>query len=124
MSVTREQRRTYEAKYREKHRDEIRERRKRYRVQRRKISQNFRKRIRQDVISAYGGQCVCCGESGLAFLTLDHVNSDGNVHRKEIGVGYNLYVWAMKNSYPDRLQVLCWNCNMAKFHKGVCPHQD
>jgi 5-methylcytosine-specific restriction endonuclease McrA len=24
---------------------------------------------------------------------------------------------------PERLQILCFNCNMAKAHNGYCPHE-
>jgi hypothetical protein len=75
---------------------------------------------------AYGGYvCACCGETERMFLTLDHVNNDGNVHRKHHGLGASLYKWLEKNGYPKGLiQVLCMNCNIGKWrNKGVCPHQ-
>jgi hypothetical protein len=68
--------------------------------------------------------CQCCGEAHLEFLSLDHVNNDGNTHRREIGAGGTaLYRWAKKNSYPPSLQVLCSNCNWAKARYGECPHE-
>ena len=68
--------------------------------------------------------CQCCGEKELVFLTLDHINNDGNEHRTTIGVGgLHLYRWAEKNNYPRTLQVLCRNCNWAKHVLGKCVHQ-
>ncbi len=87
----------------------------------------YHEKLRSDTLRAYCGdspQCHCCGEATVEFLTLDHVANDGNVHRKEIGVGgQRLYRWARDNNYPDSLQVLCRNCNWGKHAFGVCPHQ-
>lgn len=30
-------------------------------------------------------KCACCGDGHIEFLTIDHINGDGNKHRKEIG---------------------------------------
>jgi len=92
----------------------------------------YKKRYAQDlktkVIVHYGGKCACCGESNLAFLTIDHVNNDGAEHRKQISScrgGSRFYQWLIKNNFPEepKLQVLCWNCNHAKEIYGICPHQ-
>jgi hypothetical protein len=90
-----------------------------------------RRRIKQKVIDGYGGACVCCGEHRFEFLTLDHVNGDGAEHRRELSNGKSrrgkggaaVYDWAIKNNYPDRCQLLCWNCNAAKGYYGYCPHE-
>ena len=29
-------------------------------------------------------KCACCGEKELSFLTIDHINGKGNIHRKEM----------------------------------------
>ena len=73
------------------------------------------------VFDHYGRTCQCCG---LTFpqdlLTIDHVNNDGHLHRKEHG-GF-MYPWAIKNNFPPDLQTLCYNCNCAKaYHLGPCP---
>ena len=77
--------------------------------------------VRKLVIENYGGRCRCCGEDEYKFLSLDHVNNDGNKHRKEIKYK-DMVVWAFKNNYPKNLQILCHNCNMAKGFYGECPH--
>lgn len=73
---------------------------------------------------AYGGyRCACCGEEERAFLSIDHVGNDGNVHRKAIGRGTSIYLWLKKNGFPPGFQVLCMNCNFGKrMNGGVCPH--
>lgn len=84
-------------------------------------------RTKVDVIDAYGGLCACCGETEVAFLTIDHVDRDGAAHRKANGVsaGGAFYRWLKKNNYPTEpaLQVLCYNCNCASFYRDECPHK-
>jgi hypothetical protein len=83
--------------------------------------------LKLDAFNAYGGaKCACCGEDELVFLTLDHIEENGAEHRKELG-GRNCgstaqYRWLKKNDYPPGFQVLCFNCNVAKY-RGGCPHQ-
>lgn len=80
-----------------------------------------RKRLRADVLGAYGGACSCCGETELVFLTLDHLQGGGTQHRRSLP-GYGVYRWARQQGYPAGLfQVLCHNCNWAKY-RGGCPH--
>jgi hypothetical protein len=77
---------------------------------------------RLKVMEAYGQVCVCCGETELEFLTVDHINGGGTQHRKK--VRGRLYDWLIKNNYPkDEYQILCMNCNLAKGVFGKCPHQ-
>lgn len=81
------------------------------------------KRLRDQVLEAYGGKCKCCGEAEPVFLVVDHINNDGAEHRKQLG-GKMFYVWLRQNVFPkDNFQLLCWNCNMAKSLLGFCPHQ-
>lgn len=75
------------------------------------------------VISHYGSQCACCGESQDVFLALDHIDGGGNKHRKELK-SKSLWDWIIKNNFPDGFQVLCHNCNAGKYRNGgVCPHK-
>jgi len=77
---------------------------------------------RLQVIAKYGGKCVCCGESNWAFIDFDHIDGRGARHRREVG-GQITAKWIIKNGYPDYLQLLCTNCNMAKAFYSTCPHQ-
>jgi hypothetical protein len=72
--------------------------------------------LREKAIKAYGGKCLC-GISEPLFLHLDHINNDGAEHRRQIN-RQNLYIWARNNNYPDMLQLLCSNCNLAKERTG------
>ena len=82
-----------------------------------------RKRVRLEVLTHYScgiPHCVCCNESLLEFLCIDHINGGGTSHNKKTGV--NIYAWLKKNSYPLGFRVLCHNCNSALGFYGYCPH--
>jgi|SRR6185436_10210013 len=79
--------------------------------------------LRNHVFAAYGGHCVCCGEDELVFLTIDHVHNDGATHRREVGLGDAFFKWLKSHGFPSGFQILCRNCNWAKFREGECPHK-
>ncbi len=66
------------------------------------------------------GEPICknCSEKEIDILTVDHIDGNGNTHRKEIGLdckgGYNFYRWLKKNQYPEGFQILCYNCQFRK----------
>jgi len=77
----------------------------------------------------YGGyQCACCGEQQFAFLSLDHINGDGNASRlqllgKKTRGGHHMYRRLRKLGFPAGFQVLCMNCQVGRRDNGgVCPH--
>ena len=80
------------------------------------------------VFDYYGNVCNCCGEDELFFLTIDHVNNDGNLERWKHGRtirGRSLYVKIANSGFPERYQLLCMNCNFGKrMNNGTCPHND
>lgn len=78
---------------------------------------------RKKVLEHYGNKCVCCGEETYEFLSLDHINDDGFLDRKK---NQNCAApWRILKSsiFPENLQILCYNCNMAKAFSGGCPHK-
>ena len=91
-----------------------------------------RRREKLDCIAAYGGECSCCAEGEILFLTIDHVNNDGAQHRKRLtrksrpGGGASFYQWLRKQGYPkDKYRCLCFNCNCGRqLNKGICPHKE
>lgn len=86
-------------------------------------SKDSQRKDRLTVLAAYGGKCVCCGETRFEFLAIDHINGGGRKHRLSIPSG-KVYRWLKKQNYPkDGFQVLCHNCNMAKAFYRICPHQ-
>lgn len=71
-------------------------------------------------IEHYGGKCSECGESRPLRLAIDHMNNDGNTHRKEINkYGSGFFKWLVDNDFPEGFQVLCHNCNIEKYLKGT-----
>jgi hypothetical protein len=81
---------------------------------------------REMVYAAYGNKCTCscgCGVNTWQFLVLDHVDGNGNQHRKE--VGKDLIRWAEKEGFPPSLRLLCANCNTGRERNGGrCPALD
>ena len=112
-------------RYLEKHRDDPE-----YKKSRVEATQKWREKnpdhlvdLRIEVLEAYGGKCVCCGESNLDFLTLDHVNNDG--HLEEYRGGPSQYYKLKRDNWPSNIQILCYNCNCARAtNVGICPHQE
>ena len=94
---------------------------------RRAIQARWRIKLRHVVITHYGGKCACCRLADERFLSIDHINNDGAEHRRQNriqGEGHHMYLWLKQHGYPTNVQVLCYNCNLAKqFNGGVCPHQ-
>ena len=82
--------------------------------------------IKQRVIEAYGGECVCCNENIIEFLVIDHINNDSAEDKRNNGnkTGGKLYRWLIKNNFPkEKYQILCYNCNCSKGFFGYCPHK-
>ena len=54
-----------------------------------------RQKLKAEIFLGYGGAfCACCGESELAFLSIDHINDNGAEHRRVIGQS-RLYYWLL-----------------------------
>lgn len=94
----------------------------------RQAQKAYYQKLRLKAIEHYGGQCACCGEAHIEFLSIDHVNGRGSgaEHRKALGgrAGSWFYLWLRKAQYPLGLRVLCNNCNMSLGMYGYCPHTE
>ena len=83
-------------------------------------------KIRLECLIHYSGgipKCVCCGETEIKFLGIDHINNDGAKHRKQLSRGSRITYWLKRQGYPKGYQVMCHNCNLAKGFYGICPHK-
>ena len=79
------------------------------------------KKAKKEVFDHYGRKCAWCGETNPAFLTIDHINNDGNRERLQYGSGGVFYLHVVRAGFPTNLQVLCFNCNCAKGFRGYAP---
>lgn len=81
--------------------------------------------LRQEVLTAYGHRCACCGEEIAEFLAVDHVNGRGARDRRESHfTGLALYLWLKRQGFPqDGFRLLCHNCNCARGFYGYCSHE-
>lgn len=83
----------------------------------------YRFLTRQEAINKYGGKCICCGEMETLFLTIDHINNDGHIDRKEHTSSTAFYLKLIREELRTDLQVLCFNCNLGRSaNSGLCPH--
>lgn len=138
--ITKEERNTIQrerykndSKYREQEIARIRERRKndpKYNSIEYKESEKKRKLLEEKMVKIkcltyYSNKdvpvCNCCNENNIDKLTIDHINGGGRKHIKE--VGNKIYRWTKKNNFPQGYQVLCFNCNLGKHNKSLCPHK-
>lgn len=124
MVTARSRHRKAQEKYRENHLDEVRERDREYNKEnkssRAAYARDYRVKIKREVIDHYGGECKCCGVDELIWLTIDHIEGEGNIERRTVGSDF--YMVLKRNHFPSGYQVLCHNCNFAKANGG-CPHQ-
>jgi len=86
---------------------------------------DYRKRVRSQIIEMYGGKCACCGKTEPLFLTIDHINGGGKVHRQQFRGIQSFYFSLKREGFSNDYRLLCWNCNSGRyFNGGSCPHQD
>src|ERR1035437_3095968 len=86
--------REYERRYEDSHRDKIREKARKHQQLRwkadpelaKKKQREYRAGVRERALIAYGGTCICCGETNLHFLSFDHINGGGGKERRALGM--------------------------------------
>jgi len=93
------------------------------RTKQRVVNREAYKQQRIAILAKFGGRCVCCGESTEVFLDVDHVNGGGNKHRKQFRSIHSYNQFLIEEAKLEDFQILCKNCNYAKFRLGQCPHQ-
>lgn len=85
--------------------------------------QRYRRKLRNDILDAYGSKCVCCAETERDFLVLDHIGGGGTKHRTTSGI-FAVYRQVRDAGYPvNEYRLLCCNCNFGSSRPGGCPHQ-
>lgn len=106
--------------------DRLRKRDREYTDADRAYGRERRRRIRILALQAYGGDppaCRCCGEDKIEFLSLEHSRGDGNTHRASVKGDFILALWRQGFPHDLGLEVLCFNCNLARGFHGYCPHE-
>lgn len=84
----------------------------------------YRRKLKMEMISAYGGGCSCCGEIRFEFLSVDHINGRNKHGHSKAMSGIKLYAWLRRNGYPkEGFRCLCLNCNTSFGFYGYCPHE-
>ncbi len=83
-----------------------------------------RQELKAEMVAAYGGCCACCGETEIAFLSLDHTNGGGAADRETHGGRDPLVKSLKRRGWPkEGYRILCMNCNIATKFGRTCPHQ-
>ena len=96
---------------------------KKYRNEKNALTAKRARALKIEVIRAYGGKCVCCGETHLEFLTMDHIFGKKNSKIPKTGTAF--YFWLKNHDFPkDEFRCLCMNCNFARGKFGYCPHEN
>lgn len=102
-----------------------------FRKQRKRYLLNSYTSDRHDrVILKYGGKCVCCGETDLDVLQLDHINNNGAKECRQLGYGnknqgrQTLFRKLDRETPMNGYRILCANCNLSLGFYGYCPHGD
>ena len=79
---------------------------------------NRGRKLKSDMIKAYGGKCVLCGETHSEFLTIDHINGGGTEHKRSLGIT-DIYPWLRRQGWPKNgYRLLCANCNCSDKQNG------
>lgn len=94
-----------------------------YREKHLSVQKTYHRKLKQELIAAYGGRCACCGETAFEFLQIDHSNGGGGRHRKTLTVHMAAHLKA--EGYPKNgYRLLCANCNSSIGLYGYCPHEN
>lgn len=119
-------------RYYAKHPDKVREKARNYQRRRwtnrreeaLKYQRDYRAKVREKTLLDYGGKCTCCGETDLHFLTFDHINGGGMKERRLTKLTGSTFCLSLQRKHRTDIQVLCFNCNCARYFYGKCPHKN
>ncbi len=80
-----------------------------------------RELVKQSLFELIGHVCVICGESEPRFLTTDHKNNDGHLHRVHGSIGWKRKILLGELDHHD-FQTMCHNCNSSKYRVNPVHH--
>ena len=81
---------------------------------------NLKRKV--EMVDSYGGKCACCGETEIAFLSLDHANGGGTQHRLRMGQNKMMAELRAAGWPKDGYRILCMNCQFGTRYGHECPH--
>lgn len=90
-----------------------------YIAQREQSRVKYAAMLKEAAINIYSdgmASCKWCKIADMDVLCLDHIDGNGNSHRKSMRT--STYSWLKRHDYPPGFQVLCMNCNWKKRLKG------
>jgi len=91
-------------------------------LKRREYGKLNNQKRRMFVLSMVSGGSVCCSKCGFGdwrALQIDHINGNGNTHRKSIPHGSSVKFWEKElKEKPNEYQLLCANCNWIKRYEN------
>ena len=89
------------------------------------------RRLRGQVVEAFGGRCEChgCLVTTPEFMTITHAfdRNDRKIYSVEEATLRPCHFWELmvKKRFPrDRYRMLCHNCKTARQQDGACPCED
>ena len=130
MPLDKEKNKIYQKVWRDENKDKVRQHRLTTNLncpgKEHEYVRKYRMKRRLEALSHYSNGkmvCLCCGESNVEFLALDHIDGGGVRHKRENKIG-SIYPWLRKRGYPEGYRVLCHNCNMSLGFYGYCPHNN
>jgi len=86
----------------------------------RRYSREHLKDLRIQALNIIGGcHCVVCGDSNVNHLTIDHINNNGNIDRRNGLRSSQIIHRIVDGEYRDleNLRVLCHNHNFSRFRE-------
>jgi len=90
-----------------------------HKKERRLAVHNYFVTLKLKLLAYYGNgkvACVKCGFDDTRALSIDHINGNGNTHKKEnnISSGTDFYRYLKREDFPEGYQTLCMNCQYIK----------
>lgn len=92
-------------------------------IMRKDAYKRYKENLWNDLLCAYGNFCLCCKEGNQAYLTIEHLNGDGSIHRKQLtkgkhgGGGTKTYADLRRRGWPKGYGIMCANCQLARHRK-------
>lgn len=80
-------------------------------------TRKYIQKLRSELILAYGGACVRCGNTDTRVLQIDHVNGGGVREKGSMCLTKYLKL-VLASVGTGKYQLLCANCNWIKRHEN------